>query len=450
MSDGNIVVKAEGLSKIYRLGIKEQVSDSLVGAITSFIRSPVKNYRKYRSLYRFDDVREDVTAENVIWAVRDVSFDVREGEVVGIIGRNGAGKSTLLKILTRITPPTRGRAEIRGRVSSLLEVGTGFHQELTGRENIYLNGTILGMTKAEVERKFDEIVAFSGVERFLDTPVKRYSSGMSVRLAFAVAAHLEPEILIVDEVLAVGDAEFQKKCITKMQDVSRHGRTVLFVSHNMPAVASLCSRAILLSGGTVAMDGSTHDVIAGYMNSEAGAPPAREWPDARSAPGGEIARLVSVRAIDANGNTAASVDVREPVGIEMVFDVLQPGRKLLPHYWFYNDEGAVVFTALEQDPDWWQHTYAVGRYSSTVWIPGNLLSAGSLFVTASVVTRHPDVLQFDEQQVISFNVRDNMGLGTARGEWAGDLPGAVRPLFKWTNKMLSGEEATAEAARRRL
>ena len=241
MSESNLAVKAEGLSKIYRLGVKVKARESLAGAMFGFLRSPMKNYRKYRSLYRFDDVLNQEggsTPDNIIWALRDVSFEVRRGEVLGIIGRNGAGKSTLLKILTRIMPPTRGRAEIRGRVSSLLEVGTGFHRELTGRENVYLNGTILGMTKAEVDRKFDEIVAFSGVERFLDTPVKRYSSGMSVRLAFAVAAHLEPEILIVDEVLAVGDAEFQKKCINKMQDVSRHGRTVLFVSHNMPAVSA--------------------------------------------------------------------------------------------------------------------------------------------------------------------------------------------------------------------
>jgi len=449
MSDNEIVIRVEGLSKIYRLGMKEQVSDSLIETAVKFVRSPIKNYRKYRSLYRFDDVTEKNGADlgNIIWAIRDVSFDVRQGDVVGIIGRNGAGKSTLLKILTRITPPTRGRAEIRGRVSSLLEVGTGFHQELTGRENIYLNGTILGMTKDEVERKFDEIVAFSGVERFLDTPVKRYSSGMSVRLAFAVAAHLEPEILIVDEVLAVGDTEFQKKCINKMQDVSRHGRTVLFVSHNMPAVAALCSRAILLNAGNVAMDGSTQDVIGGYLNSEAGAPPAREWLDTSTAPGGEVARLVSVRAVDQNSHSAPSVDIREPVGIEMVFDVLQPGHKLLPHYWFHNDQGAVVFASLEQDPDWWQRTYPVGRYSTTAWIPGNFLSPGSLFVTASIATRHPDVLQFDEQQVISFSVRDNMGLGTARGEWAGDLPGAVRPLFKWKTTALTDQLLTKGQAR---
>ncbi|MDH3468478.1 MAG: ABC transporter ATP-binding protein, partial [Gammaproteobacteria bacterium] len=244
-------------------------------------------------------------------------------------------------------------------------------------------------------------------------------------------------ILIVDEVLAVGDTEFQKKCINKMQDVSRHGRTVLFVSHNMPAVAALCSRAILLNGGSVVMDGPTHDVIGGYLNSEAGAPPAREWLDADAAPGGEVTRLVSVRAVDKSGNSAPSIDIREPVGIEMVFDVLQPGHKLLPHYWIYNEEGAVVFSSLNQDPNWYAKPYSVGRYASTVWIPGNYLTSGTLLVTAALVTRDPDILQFDEPQIIGFCVRDNMGPGTARGDWAGDMPGAVRPLLKWTTEYFS-------------
>jgi lipopolysaccharide transport system ATP-binding protein len=372
------------------------------------------------------------TPSDVIWALRDASFDIKYGEVVGFIGRNGAGKSTLLKILTKITPPTRGCAEIRGRVASLLEVGTGFHQELTGRENIYLNGTILGMSKKEVDRKFDEIVDFSGVERFIDTPVKRYSSGMAVRLAFAVAAHLEPEILIVDEVLAVGDAAFQKKCLNKMQDVRKSGRTVLFVSHNMPAVAMLCSRAILLGAGRVIMDGAPHDVISRYMNSEVGAPPAREWNDPATAPGRDVAKLRSARVVDASGRTVSSIDVGDDVGIEMVFDVLKPGYQLVPHYWFYNDEGMMIFASLNTDPEWSRRSYPQGRYASTAWIPRNFLTAGTLFVTAALITRSPDTVQFDEMQVIAFNVRDNMGEGTARGEWSGDMPGVIRPLLRWT------------------
>ena len=235
-------ITVDNLSKVYRIGLEGATNDSFGRAMIDFVRRPFSNYKKYRSLYRFSDeeLSNSYAGEDILWALNDVSFNVDQGEVVGIVGVNGAGKSTLLKVLSNITPPTMGTIKIRGRVSSLLEVGTGFHPELTGRENVYLNSTILGMRKKEVDDKFDEIVDFSGVEKFLDTPVKRYSMGMRVRLAFAVAAHLEPEILIIDEVLAVGDAEFQKKCLSKMEDVGKEGRTVLFVSHNMAAVTRLC------------------------------------------------------------------------------------------------------------------------------------------------------------------------------------------------------------------
>ncbi|WP_417847617.1 polysaccharide ABC transporter ATP-binding protein [Thalassoglobus sp.] len=261
------VISVENLSKAYRIGVKDEIPDTLVGAMTSVIRSPFKNLQRLRRLDTFTGGPNGNESDDTLWALKDVSFDVQEGEVVGIIGRNGAGKSTLLKVLSRITDPTSGRVVIRGRVSSLLEVGTGFHPELTGRDNIYLNGTILGMTKREIDRKFDEIVDFSGVEKFLDTPVKRYSSGMQVRLAFAVAAHLEPEILIIDEVLAVGDVGFQTKCLGKMQDVARDGRTVLFVSHNMAAVESLCMRAVLVASGKIEDDNDSKGVINSYNNS---------------------------------------------------------------------------------------------------------------------------------------------------------------------------------------
>lgn len=249
------------LSKRYRIGTDEENHDTLFGATASWLRSPVDNFRRLRRLSRFDDEESD----DVIWALRDVSFEVKHGEAVGLIGRNGAGKSTLLKILSRITEPTGGRIDLYGRVASLLEVGTGFHPELTGRENVYLNGVILGMTKVEVDRKFDEIVAFSGVEKFIDTPVKRYSSGMKVRLAFAVAAHLEPEILLVDEVLAVGDVAFQKKCLGKMEDVAGEGRTVIFVSHHMNMIQALCDRAILMEHGRIALDASVDVAVRQYM-----------------------------------------------------------------------------------------------------------------------------------------------------------------------------------------
>ena len=273
MNSNDIAIKVENLSKIYRIGMKNEMQDNFVGTIFDFIKSPWKNYRKYRSLYRFDDINLDHsqnskdTPSDIIFAVNDVNFKIKKGEVVGLIGANGAGKSTLLKILAKITDPTKGKVSIRGRISSLLEVGTGFHQELTGRENIFLNGTILGMTKREVDLKYDEIVDFSGVEKFIDTPVKRYSSGMKVRLAFAVAAFLEPEILLVDEVLAVGDASFQRKCLGKMSDVSRQGRTIIFVSHNMTAIENLCERVILLESGKVKLDTLPNLAITKYLES---------------------------------------------------------------------------------------------------------------------------------------------------------------------------------------
>lgn len=259
------VISVENLSKAYRIGLKEEVPDTIMGAMKGILRAPFRNARRLRRLNTNIATQEDSDTEETLWALKDVSFEVNQGDVLGIIGRNGAGKSTLLKVLSRITEPTSGRAVIRGRVSSLLEVGTGFHPELTGRDNIYMNGTILGMRKKEIDRKFDEIVDFSGVEKFLDTPCKRYSSGMQVRLAFAVAAHLEPEILVIDEVLAVGDAEFQQKCLGKMQDVAKRGRTVLFVSHNMQAVRSLCSRAISLRQGMVISEGLADDIVNEYL-----------------------------------------------------------------------------------------------------------------------------------------------------------------------------------------
>lgn len=252
----NTVIKVQALSKRYRIGLKEQRADTFIGQLGQLLRAPLDNFRQLRNLSRFQ--HDD---ESVFWALRDIEFEVQQGEVLGIIGHNGAGKSTLLKILSRITEPTSGEVRLRGRVSALLEVGTGFHPELTGRENIFMNGTILGMTRREIDAKLDEIVDFSGVEKYIDTPVKFYSSGMKVRLGFAVAAHLEPEILLIDEVLAVGDAAFQKKCLGKMEDISQNnGRTLLFVSHNMAAIQSICQKAIVLKNGLIEHEG---DIISG-------------------------------------------------------------------------------------------------------------------------------------------------------------------------------------------
>jgi lipopolysaccharide transport system ATP-binding protein len=255
-------LKLESVGKRYRIGAKEAMSDSLVGSVARWCTSPVSNFRRLKRLVSFSDGDDD---HSVIWAIKDVDLEIKQGDVVGLIGANGAGKSTLLKLISRVTPPTTGTITLNGRVSSLLEVGTGFHNDLTGRENVYLNATILGMTKREVDRKFDEIVAFSGVEKFIDTPIKRYSSGMKMRLAFSIAAHLDPEILLIDEVLAVGDAAFQKKCLGKMEDVASNGRTVIFVSHNLSMVRSLCESSVVMNNGRVTFRGTVADGIAYYL-----------------------------------------------------------------------------------------------------------------------------------------------------------------------------------------
>ena len=261
MSD--IAIKVENLSKRYRIGLKEETKDTFVGAMGSILKSPLSNLKRLKKLTQFSNDNQD--HDDIIWALKDVSFEVKRGEVIGIIGANGAGKSTLLKILAQKTHPPAGRVKLNGRVASLLEVGTGFHPELTGRENIYLNGTILGMTKKEIDRKLDEIIDFSGVEKFIDTPVKRYSSGMRVRLAFSVAAHLDPEILLIDEVLAVGDLEFQKKCLGKINEVSKRGRTVIFVSHNLAAIKNLCPKVIFLDRGKIIKFSNVNVAIRDYL-----------------------------------------------------------------------------------------------------------------------------------------------------------------------------------------
>lgn len=318
MNTSDTAIKVENISKIYRIGIKDTTSDSLSTAVFNFIKSPLRNFRKYRSLYKFSDIELDQLSNtgnnsDIIWALKNVSFEVKKGEVLGVIGKNGAGKSTLLKILSKVTEPSSGRAEIHGRVSSLLEVGTGFHPELTGRDNVYLNGTILGMRKKEIDQKFDDIVAFSEVEKFLDTPVKRYSSGMRVRLAFSVAAHLEPEILIIDEVLAVGDSAFQKKCLNKMEGVAKEGRTVLFVSHNMGMVSELCSKCIRLSNGEIVASGETKEIVSEYVSGDSisGRIDLRDWSKDRT--GNGPMQILHLSTTDRTGQIKSQFTFGEPI-----------------------------------------------------------------------------------------------------------------------------------------
>ena len=429
---GDLAIRVEQLGKKYHIaGLQKgyryrSLRESLASAITGPLRRAGKLLR--------GQATGAAELDRVFWALKDISFDVKQGEVIGIIGVNGAGKSTLLKIISRITEPTEGYAEIRGRIGSLLEVGTGFHPELTGRENVYLNGAILGMSKAEINRKFDEIVAFSEVQNFLDTPTKHYSSGMQMRLAFAVAAHLEPEILLIDEVLAVGDAAFQRKCLNKMQDVGQLGRTVLFVSHNMAAVTRLCPRTILLNEGHIIDDGPSHQVVSTYLNTGHGTMAAREWPDPRTAPSGAIARLRAVRVITKDGRIADRVDIRNEVGIQMEYDVIKSGYVLMPHYYFYNEEGVNIFGTLDQDPAWRRRPRPEGRYISTAWIPGNFLAEGTLFVNCNLITLNPNVLQFQQRQVVAFQVADTMDGNSARADWAGKVHGVVRPLLDWATE----------------
>ncbi|OQA19943.1 MAG: Teichoic acids export ATP-binding protein TagH [Chloroflexi bacterium ADurb.Bin360] len=375
----DIAIRVENLSKRYRIGVERH--DTLRDALSSFLPRIPRLHPQDKEIREIRD--HSWQKESEFWALRDVSFEIKRGEVVGVIGRNGAGKSTLLKILSRITEPTTGLAEIHGRVGSLLEVGTGFHPELTGRENIYLNGAILGMKRTEIDRKFDEIVAFSEIEKFLDTPVKRYSSGMYVRLAFAVAAHLEPEILLVDEVLAVGDAAFQKKCVGKMGDVAREGRTVLFVSHNLGIIVDLCTRAILLSGGRISRDSLPADIVAGYIAHDSmhhGYRDLRFWNEERSGTGD--LRVTYVCTTDVGGKLKSKYSYGEPIcihvgtegksGTECVvgISIRNSSGQLVLHYSNLDDRAEVFLTGEKSEivlviPS---NPLNDGEYSLTVWL----------------------------------------------------------------------------------
>jgi lipopolysaccharide transport system ATP-binding protein len=451
-----IAITVQNLSKVYRLGLNGARHETLLGAVTSLLKSPFANYRNVRNLSRF----EDVTAEgrsrvegrgqtplsppsapsDIIWALRDVSFEVKAGEVVGIIGRNGAGKSTLLKILSRVTEPTRGRAEIHGRVASLLEVGTGFHPDLTGRENVYLNGTILGMKKAEINRKFDEIVDFSGIDKFIDTPVKRYSSGMRVRLAFAVAAHLDPEVLVVDEVLAVGDAAFQRKCLGKMSQVATQGKTILFVSHNLGVLASLCPRAILLDCGALKAAGDSQQIIDLYLKDSVHQAGAREWDHPAAAPGSGIARLRAVRVLS-RGEVSGDVGIDKPIDLEVEYWNQSPGARLSVSLHLLDRMGTTVlstanFPSATISPDeWFGRPYPRGLYRSVCTIPANFLNEGLYRVNVVIlneVTRREVFLR----EAVEFHVQDT---GAMRGEYYGTWSGMVRPKLAWKTEALTSE-----------
>jgi len=413
------IIEVENISKRYSIGRKESYG-SLRDEIMQALSAPFRRKGK-----------ED--GADHIWALRDVSFTVEEGEVLGIVGRNGAGKSTLLKILSRITEPTTGRIAMRGRVASLLEVGTGFHPELTGRENIFLNGALLGMSNAEIKAKFDEIVAFSEIEKFLDTPVKRYSSGMYVRLAFAVAAHLEPEILIIDEVLAVGDAQFQKKCLGKMGDVAKGGRTVLFVSHNMGAVKSLCTKAVLLSEGSLAAQGEAGEIVDKYLTTASGEGAGTgevRWADAQSAPGGREMRLVSIRLLDGQGSPRGHFDTEKPVKVEVTYRLFEKIRGMRLILQVINSEGVIAFASTDQNQR--RDDAGPGVYRTVCTIPGGLLNAGLYFVLVHSGCPGVKVL-VQGKEFIRFHAEKTGQHGSLFPEkW----PGVVAPKLAWQTELL--------------
>jgi lipopolysaccharide transport system ATP-binding protein len=422
MSD--IAITVDGLGKRYRITHKRDPYGRLTESLWNAARAPLDRVRG----------RPNQTAE-WIWALRDVSFELRRGDVVGVIGRNGAGKTTLLKVLSRITEPSAGSATLRGRVGSLLEVGTGFHPELTGRENVFMSGAVLGMRRAEIKRKFDEIVEFAGIEPFLDTPVKRYSSGMQVRLGFAVAAHLETEILFVDEVLAVGDAEFQKKCLGKMSEIGQAGRTVIFVSHSMPAMLRLCDRAVLLDQGRVVTAGPTHAVVRTYLESDLGRTSERRWDDPATAPGDDVARLRSVRVLQ-GGCGVDELDITQPLEIEVEYWSANPGPRPSVALHFFNDEGVCLFITQDwNDRQWWAAERRPGLVRATCGIQGNLLAEGQHFVDVAVGIETPPGNNAYEREAVSFVVVDRSEGQGVRGPYAGDWPGVVRPMLDWRVEM---------------
>ena len=450
------IIQVENLSKRYRIGTREAGYRTFREAIIDGIMAPVRNFKRLRKLTNFNDAKSmqnqsspyghesgsvgtNATPDDVIWALKDVSFDVKRGEVVGIIGRNGAGKSTLLKILSRITEPTAGVVSLYGRISSLLEVGTGFHPELTGRENIFLNGAILGMRKVEIERKFDEIVAFADIEKFIDTPVKRYSSGMYVRLAFAVAANLEPEILIVDEVLAVGDVAFQKKCMGKMSDVAKEGRTVLLVSHNMAAIRNLCSRSILLDEGNMIIDDSTARVIDHYLSHKTLEKAVVSKAEIETRMEGVIlkndphVRCAEIALIDQTGEPKLTFYSNEPIFIKIKLQCLKAVYNLgaILHLTDEKDN-LLLLTQNIDDPDMMDgyNRLDEGIYEFICEIPPNLFGSKKFYLTLNL--EFPKKEHLVIPKIIGFEVKFNGYNGIHH-----DYPFFFRPQFKWRMQKLN-------------
>lgn len=410
----NSIISIQNVSKEYSIGSSRSAS----------LRESLSQFSKHKS------------SKETFFALKSISLEIQQGDVIGIIGKNGAGKSTLLKVLSQITKPSEGRIEISGRVASLLEVGTGFHPELTGRENIFLNGTILGMTRKEVKEKFDEIVTFSGVEQFIDTPVKHYSSGMYVRLAFAVAAHLEPEVLIIDEVLAVGDAEFQKKCLGKMKDVAKHGRTVLFVSHDLGAVSSLCNKGVYLKNGTIAFKGEINDVISAYTNdstNDALATKIYSREDKFVEFDGSV-DLLELSLINTNQKAITAVKVDEKIGIKIRYKLNRDFiHQPIPNIHFSHNLGGKLFVSIASIDS--KASDSSGIKEMIMWIPANFLNAGYYSVGLAISTLSPVHVHVADYEGISFEVIDDLN-SEVRNGYTGKLDGYLRPMLEWEKTII--------------
>ncbi len=432
----SVVIKVENISKQYRLG------DVGTGALAHDVNKWWYKIRGKENPYlKIGEANDRATKgeSDYVWALKDINFEVKQGEVLGIIGRNGAGKSTLLKILSKTTTPTTGSIKIKGRIASLLEVGTGFHPELSGRENIFLNGAILGMTKREIKSKFDEIVDFAGVERYIDTPVKRYSSGMYVRLAFGVAAHLEPEILIVDEVLAVGDAEFQKKALGKMKDVSEQGgRTVLFVSHNITAIKQLCNNCIILKNGNLIDHSDTNSAVSKYMAVDSLIRLKKSW-SLNDAPGNEVVKLLDIIIHNQNGHTPEDGNfiITETIAVTIKYNVLKEGSVFIHGANIYNDEDVNIFNSHDVTSEIRHNKREIGFYEATMFIPENLMSEGNFTISIALFIPSPLEIYAYAEKILTFSISDDMQGNSARGQYTQDFAGMVRPLLKWEAKKIS-------------
>ena len=426
----NIVIAVQNLTKAYRLG---QISTGTLTYDLSVWWARVRG--KPNPVLKIGEADHGNREGETIWALKDVSFNVQRGQALGIIGRNGAGKSTLLKILSEVTAPTSGEVKVKGRIASLLEVGTGFHMDLTGRENVYLNGAILGMTRTEISRKFDEIVDFSGVERFIDTPVKRYSSGMHVRLAFAVAAHLEPEILVVDEVLAVGDADFQKKCLGKMGDVARQGRTVLFVSHNMSAILRLSHETIVLEKGRMVLRAPSPQAVDYYLSAGNENLGERAWREDEIPAIAAPFRPLALRLLDVRSQIVDTIRSTDPFTVEMEYQLTAPITGLRVGIYLRTTRGDDVLTSFDTDaPEMFERytSRPVGHYFSRCSFPADLLNQGRFSLGVNASSYHIK-RYFQDDQVLAFNVDEE---GAPGMQWAESREGVVRPRLQWSIERL--------------